>query len=51
MRSKGGTAVRPRGLIIRHLKAKEAKEIVFLVPSFPGLASPSGSWGEGKGLA
>lgn len=47
MRSKGGPAVRLRGLIGRHLKVKKAKEIVSLVPSFPGLASPSGSWEDG----
>lgn len=48
MGSKGGPAVRPRGLIIDHLKAKEAKETVFPVPFFPGLASPFGSWEEGE---
>jgi hypothetical protein len=47
VRSKGGPALRLRGLIGRHLKVKEAKEVVCLVPPFPGLASPSGSWEEG----
>lgn len=47
MRSKGGPAIRLRGLIGRHLKVKEAKEVMCLVPPFPGQASPSGSWDKG----